>query len=243
MEENKVQFTREEEKEFVDFIFECMYENPVHAGVELANFSIHFDGSDDRADQAWFIDKITDYMSEGTIIPCVVTMSNMGLTISNINAAEYIDCYHPNVTTETVDTTMISEADESSPSLHMIPPVQQPADEEVDDKPTFDDLRTALFELFCDEPNMTIKRWGDYNVMKVPHDDTNVARYAFSKPDLANPNVHYLVFDDTKNETVLSNAFTTYDILNTADPIESLKKHEDISKEFVDCLIVALTKH
>lgn len=255
MAENKVQFTRNDEHEFVDFIFDCMYENPVHAEIEFMNFTLHFKGSDDRADQAWFIDKMTDYMSEGVIIPCWISMADLALTISDIEAGEYID--HPDVHTEITDTTEIDEDDSdtsnmTAPDLGPFDVVhasdyEKPKDEPVEDKtedaenrPNFYDLENALADLFKFEVVTMRKRWGDYNIMNIPSGDPNVKRYSFCKSDVKNPDVHYLIFDNTNNETVLSNAFTSYTIANKNDPIKSLKKHDDISTDFVDMLLIKL---
>ena len=220
MEEIKVQFTREEEKEFVDYIIDCMHMKPVHVGIEFANFSIHFDGSDDRADQAWLIDKITDYMSEGTIIPCVVTMNDMGLTISNIHAAEYIDSYHPNVTTKNVDTTDFDntndEYEATVPEPTDTPPPEGPTYITDSDEPSFRTVMNALSDIFKSGDQK--KKYGEYEIMVVgPCDDTRESlynrsqyRYIFGKGEGIHSSAFYLVFsnnihvDDANDTQALS---------------------------------------
>lgn len=225
MEEIKVQFTREEEKEFVDYIIDCMHMKPVHVGIEFANFSIHFDGSDDRADQAWLIDKITDYMSEGTIIPCVVTMNDMGLTISNIHAAEYIDSYHPNVTTKNVDTMYFDntndEYEATVPEPTDTPPPEGPTYITDSDEPTFRTVMNALYDIFKSGDQK--KKIGEYEIMVItPYNVVEPSssyikiqyRYIFGKSDKGTDGIHpspiYLVFstniqaDDVNNTLSLT---------------------------------------
>lgn len=240
MEEKIIEVVRKDEKRFVDFILDLMYINPVHAGIEFPNFSIHFDGSDDIKDQKDFINNITDYMSVNPIIPCLVTLNDLGLTVSNIERVQYavkMDFDPP--LTETIDEPP-EVADE--PQVDNEPDDEQTApDDDEPKKPTFLSLLGVLTDIFS-SGQQQIRKVGDFNVMEIPGMAMPVInRYAFSG---SNNIVYYIVYEekDGKIQCTISSPTSSH-TFDANDYIEYWYDKCDISKEFMDYLRVLQLVH
>lgn len=179
------------EMEFIDFILDKLYENPVQVNITFpeSNMLISREGSADLADQQWLINIVSDYMSIAEqIVSCVIETDVFHLTI----VPPVID---ENETAPKWDAHDNTEA----PNGDIV--VENPTDDTTEnesnvDGPSFHDLCIALDELF-DGTVGTEKQFGGFIVSCTSTDILH--RWSFIPTNMPGAeqyrNVHYMVID------------------------------------------------
>jgi len=244
-----IYISKKDEREFVDWIFDRMYEKSIHCGVEFANFTLNFDGSEDIKDQADWMADIMKYMKHHTTIPCLVTMTDVATRISAIEVTHYKDeesvieepVGHdnhlplPNIETtenniadyDQVEVTLVDKpVPATEPAEEKGVPEDLPDDEVSSNGPTFQDLFNYFEEnLYEDTSSNHIHSLGKFNTMLIPSSSNDNRRYAFSNKET--DQVHYMVFENDAiaglQRITLSNTTDNW-VANPEDTIDQLLK-------------------
>lgn len=179
------------EMEFIDFILDKLYENPVQVNITFSesNMLISREGSTDLADQQWLINIVSDYMSIAEqIVSCVIETDVFHLTII------------PPVTDENeVAPKWDVQTETEAPTGNII--AENQINDTVENEsnvegPSFHDLCIALDELF-DGTVGTEKQFGGFIVSCTSTDVLH--RWSFIPTNMSAAeqyrNVHYMVID------------------------------------------------